>query len=691
MKLLKLLGLERNQKNSIDMFFHMLKMTESDNLCFFYINLSNDCIHFTENIFNFIEISMPFFHHYTELCTFVLDEDVPVLEANLKSLINNQNNKTEFEFRFKQQGKVPIWMRCTAKHIVNSSENVDIIWGTLYSISNEINNSMIIESCLDGNFSYDAKTDTIVLVGSLFNHLAVTSGYYENANKLLNRLVYISDINFVRSLLRDAFNNVLPMLHTEFRMPGENGSPSWVSCRCKLFYDQYGQLVKIVGGLINIDELKVYNQYIFDEFRISKVTGLPNRYQLYEDMKEIFSSPGRKGYIFMLDVDDFSKLNQTYGYATGNAFLLNLGRQLQKVMYEWGLLYHFEADTFVILIDDINTDSANEQMSLFFNISDRPFIFGEHRYQFTLSAVGIEYPGSSKNTEDLLRQCEIAIKKNRLKSKNKMTIVTQDMNKKMRDRIELESLLRKSTFNDMEGFYLVYQPFVRASDSKIIGAEALLRWKHLDGCVFSPGIFIPIMEQLKLMNHAGNWILQQSAKQCREWLNVGFDQNFYISVNVAAEQLEANNFSDMVLRTITEYNLANNFAIELTERSAIIDLEQGYQQLLALSKNGVRLAIDDFGTGYSSLSYLKNIPADEIKIDRSFTQNIEADRFSQVFVDSIVRIAQSIHKTICIEGVETAEQANLLRKLKANTFQGYLFSEPLIPENLTQLVLPNRR
>lgn len=202
----------------------------------------------------------------------------------------------------------------------------------------------------------------------------------------------------------------------------------------------------------------------------------------------------------------------------------------------------------------------------------------------------------------------------------------------------------------------------------------------------SPTVFIPILENLGLMDKVGEWVFQQSANQCKEWLDKGFDPDFYVSVNVSTPQLNNKKFSSKFLNYLKEICLpTKNIVIEITESVLMMDFQHGMKQLNALKKHGVKLALDDFGTGYSSLSYLRHLPVDEVKIDNSFIQDIESNAFSREFVASIIKITQSIGRVACLEGVESSYQMELLKQMDCDIFQGFLFGRPENPLNLEHL------
>jgi EAL domain-containing protein (putative c-di-GMP-specific phosphodiesterase class I) len=223
----------------------------------------------------------------------------------------------------------------------------------------------------------------------------------------------------------------------------------------------------------------------------------------------------------------------------------------------------------------------------------------------------------------------------------------------------------------------VYQPEIRSSDRAVIGFEALLRWNSPEMGLVMPERFIPVAEGLGLMSELGGWVLDRACAQSRAWMDAGLG-DFFVAVNVSAQQIQRGNFAEQVADTLRRHGLsAGRLELELTESALLENVDRALHSMQQLSALGVHLSFDDFGTGYSSLSYLRQFHVDKLKIDKSFVCDIPRDASSTAIANTVVAIGHQLHMTVIAEGVETAEQAQLLIDMGCDALQGYLFSRPM--------------
>ncbi|MHB8811166.1 MAG: putative bifunctional diguanylate cyclase/phosphodiesterase, partial [Desulfobulbaceae bacterium] len=281
----------------------------------------------------------------------------------------------------------------------------------------------------------------------------------------------------------------------------------------------------------------------------------------------------------------------------------------------------------------------------------------------------------SDNVEDLLRCADTALYRAKEAGRNNYQFYTSDMNTRAFEFLLMETGLRKAVSNkELEVFY---QPQMELSSNRLVGMEALLRWRHPEKGMVSPGDFIPLAEETGLIESIGEWVLREACAQNKAWQDAGYPR-VCVSVNISARQFRSRDIVKMVGAILEETGLAPEYLeMELTESVIMHDVEATIATFIQLKKMGVKLAIDDFGTGYSSLAYLKLFPIDFLKIDRSFVFNIANEPSDAAIAASVILLAHSMNLKVVAEGVETMEQLEILRDKGCDFVQGYFFSKPL--------------
>ena len=676
---------------SLDKSMNHLKklhaITEANTLCSFYIDTSDGSMEFSERILHILDVKEPRFSNFKDLYPFIVPEDIPALDALIGDFFSQKRHTAQLELKIVQKNSLPLWVRCSLNLLCDCANGTSgTIIGAFVDLSDEMNNRLIIDSCLDGTYIYDKREDASLFSGKIFDELLLKAGYYKKGRETFLDAVIPEDREYFVDFLTEIANKKLIEIRIEFRMYGKDFQPVWVATRGKVFYDSENNSYMIAGGLINIDELTVYNRFLKKEARTNAITQLPNGDEFIEDLSRMLKIMDGKGYVFFIKVDLFNAASSTYNYLIENIFLKKVSGILDSNKLFLGKLYHYDGDTFVLIAENISEDEAVSQMEYYKSITSMPFTYKNNSYPYVLSMASIAFPKFGYTPEIIIKNCNIALKKAKSTDKNKPVIFSDQLREAYNAKLELEIQLRNSVLNGMKDFVIFYQPFVCTADHSCLGAEALLRWRSPKGEIISPLVVIPILEDLGLMNAVGQWVFETASLQCKRWLDHGFTPDFYVSVNVSAPQLEDANFAYNVLNYLEKIGLSiQNIVVELTESVLIADFQHGMTQLAELKNNGIHLAIDDFGTGYSSLSYLRNLPVDEIKIDRSFILDIENNNFSMEFVSSIIKITKSMNRIVCVEGVETLSQSAILKDLKADVLQGFLFSRPILKEDFENL------
>ena len=434
---------------------------------------------------------------------------------------------------------------------------------------------------------------------------------------------------------------------------------------------------------------RVQQQLIHDALHDS-LTGLPNRNLLIERIEFTIAhakrNPDYKYGILFIDLDRFKVINDSLGHLIGDQLLIAVSNLLQECVRENDLVARLGGDEFVILLDGIK--SIQDATSIGERIQQKmrsPFEL-ESQNIFTSASIGIVI-GSTEysNPADLMRDADIAMYRAKDKGKARYTIFDQTMYDETLKLVELENSLRFALKRNELTMH--YQPIISLDNNHLVGFEALIRWQHPERGAISPVEFIPIAEDTGLILDIGEWLLKEACQQLQTWrqqfASVPQINSLKMSINLASQQLQEPEFIQKLDQILLETGLeGSSLRLEITE-SVLIEPEGTIQNTLRQIKNrNIKLSIDDFGTGYSSLSYLRRFPIDNLKIDRSFIQQMNFDSENFEIVRLIITLAKTLGMKTISEGVETALQLNQLKGLGCEFAQGYLFSIPLAPKEI---------
>ena len=423
------------------------------------------------------------------------------------------------------------------------------------------------------------------------------------------------------------------------------------------------------------------------------LTGLPNRQQLQQQLDQILEDAGRlqrRVAVLCVGLDDFKGINEQFSYQSGDQLLLALSDRLRSHSGRLGALARLGGDQFALVQADIEQPyEAAELAQSVLDDLEQPFMLDQHEVRLR-ATIGITlFPEDGDSTEKLLQKAEQTMTLAKSRSRNRYQFYIASVDSEIRRRRELEKDLRDALAQNQ--LHLVYQPQVDYRDHSIVGVEALLRWQHPQHGFVAPDLFIPLAEQNGTIIPIGEWILDQSCRQLREWHDQGFS-NLRMAINLSTVQLHHAELPRMVNNLMQVYRLPpKSLELEVTETGLLEDISTAAQHLLCLRRSGALIAIDDFGTGYSSLSYLKSLPLDKIKIDKSFVQDLLENEDDATIVRAIIQLGKSLGMQVIAEGVETAEQEAYIIAQGCHEGQGYLYSKPLPARELTLFLKQARR
>jgi diguanylate cyclase (GGDEF)-like protein len=418
------------------------------------------------------------------------------------------------------------------------------------------------------------------------------------------------------------------------------------------------------------------------------LTGLPNRV-LFRELLEVALirvNRGEQIAVLFLDLDHFKAVNDSLGHPVGDELLKCVAEKLSGCLKEKDVCAHLGGDEFAIILNSISV--AGDVIDLITRIHSAlrtGFDAGGHQL-FADASIGIALsPTDGVDPDQLLKNADLAMYSAKADGRGTARFFKPDMDTRVKARHALETDLREATYRSE--FELHYQPLVDLQNNKIVGCEALLRWRHPTGGMISPADFVPIAEDTGLIGPIGEWVLMAGCAEAATW-----PSELKIAINVSPVQFNKGGFVQAVLRALAASGLQpNRLELEITEAVLIRDDAAALAVLLQLKTLGVRIALDDFGTGYSSLSYLQRFPFDKIKIDRSFIKHLGESVDSLSIVQAVVSIAKTRNITTTAEGVETEQQRQVLRKVGCTEMQGYLFSPPVPADKIAKLILSRWR
>ena len=457
--------------------------------------------------------------------------------------------------------------------------------------------------------------------------------------------------------------------------------------------DSQGQVTHYVANFSDITERQLNQEKIEKLAFYDALTNLPNRRLLKERLDQAVRYTKRSkqcGALFFLDLDNFKTLNDSKGHMIGDILLQQVAERLKKNVREVDTIARLGGDEFVILIENLGESELeathlSEKVALtVLEAFKAPFILDGYNHHSSPS-IGVEIVHPNNNGADaLLAHADLAMYQAKKQGRNTVRFFNPKMQIDIEEMAELQSELRQALVNkDLE---LYYQPQVDQY-TRIIGAEALIRWHHNTRGFISPAEFIPMAEKSGLIIPLGDFVILTACQTLVNWAKQPAMKDIKLSVNVSAKQFGEPNFATKVKNVLLETTAnPNKLKLELTESLVVVDVENTIKTMNELRDIGIRFSMDDFGTGHSSLSYIKRLPLSQLKIDQSFVRDLNTDADDAAIVKTIIAMSNTLNFEVVAEGVETAEQKAFLKDNHCYIYQGYLFSRPIPLDQFENLV-----
>ena len=471
-----------------------------------------------------------------------------------------------------------------------------------------------------------------------------------------------------------------------------DGAESWCKLLISPVPDETDRITYFIGVQTDITEHKRDEERLAHQSTHDALTGLPNRNLLKDRLQQAIAQTDRSDdsvALLFLDLDHFKLINDSLGHAAGDRMLLGVAERLRACVREGDTVSRHGGDEFVLVLREIDQSHHVAAIceKIFQTIAD-PFFIQGHSFHVTCS-IGIAlYPQDGQDTATLFKYADMALYQAKDQGRNHYQFFSREMNERMQERVTLDEALRSAIANDE--LLLHYQPLVSLSTGQLVGLETLVRWQHPELGSVSPVRFIPIAEESALIASIGEWVLRKACQDMRAWSDQGLT-GFQVAVNVSPRQFRDPKLADRIEQVLAEYRIEPRMlSLEITETVLMQDTASSEATLQQLKRLGVDLALDDFGTGYSSLSYLKRFPFDRVKIDRSFVRDIITDADDAAISKAIISMAHSLGIRVVAEGVETEAQCQFLRRHRCDEMQGYYFSRPLPPIEITTLLVEKK-
>ena len=455
------------------------------------------------------------------------------------------------------------------------------------------------------------------------------------------------------------------------------------------WYDVYYTRIKWVDGrpvslcaIYDVTEKKLYQKRIEQQAYTDFLTGLYNRMCCEKDLARYVDearTTGRNGALMYLDLDDFKHINDSLGHQYGDVLLQDISKAMSRIEGITDSCYRMGGDEFVIIVPPDSYSRIDKIIEDIKNAFATPWYLKDSDYYCTMSMGVVRFPENGDNVSELIRKSDVAMYEAKKSGKNRIAEYSDNIDSSSIHRLDLEKSMYDAISKSCDEFEVYFQPIISTGKDKKkhIGAEALVRWNSERLGFLNPDEFVPLAEYLGLITPIGNHVLQKACQCLKQWNESGVG-DFSIGVNLSVVQIMQNDIVGIIKSCIEENNLKpESLVLELNERLTINDLARTKQTLLDIKNLGVRLALDDFGTGYSALSSLKALPFDIIKVDQDFVKDIENDPYAQAFVRSIVQMGSAIGAEVCVEGIETKEQLNMLDDMDVRYVQGFYYDQPL--------------
>ncbi len=555
------------------------------------------------------------------------------------------------------------------------------LFGKIRTVAEQL--EIVSNSTNDGIWDWDIRANKVEWNSRFLNLTRPIQSSISEEPQQFFSFIHPEDRERMRTLIEAHLRERQPY-QAEFRMlPAEaDAPPAWLYVAGEAMFDDAGNPVRMIGSVTDITAKKTDEERIRRLAYHDPLTGLPNRTYFFEHalpMMEQVWQQGKQSAILLMDLDSFKLTNDTLGHLAGDKLLQHVSGKLQGSARPGDVVARLGGDEFIVLLSPVSGVDEVAQIvnTLIASIVEPIVIMG--REVFTTASIGAcFYPDHGDSIETLIKHADMSMYKAKENGRDQMVIYTPDLSSKLEKRFLLGNNLRRAVEKDE--FVLHYQPQIDLATGRILGAEALLRWHSAEHGTVQPNDFIPLAEETGWIVPISVWVVREACQQIIKWQRLGMPP-LIVSVNVSAQHFRQQHFSSWVRAVLEETGVEPRLlCLEITETTAIQNMEHSAQMLQELADIGIRIAIDDFGTGHSSLMLLRRLPIHMVKIDKSFVRDMTEDKDDAAIVKAVIAMSHSLGLSTMAEGVEEQDQLRQLRHLGCDHIQGYYIGKPMPPD-----------
>lgn len=515
-------------------------------------------------------------------------------------------------------------------------------------------------------FIFDLDADVYIVAKKTTERFPFEAVMVQDARESLKKIIHPADYDMVMKDTEECARGLKTSRSLEYRWMDRHNKTVWIGSTGSVIEGNDGHKL-LIGRVTDLGR----------KSSADNLTGLRKTERLCMDLSEMLrDKPERIHYIMRLGIDNFKEINEKEGMEAGNAVLQELAENIGEIIGESVDLYRIVADEFMIVdASEHPTKTAEKVYKQIRQSVARMVREKEYSSFYTVSAGVMTADAGCRNVKEILRMTEFALDEAKRNGRNQIHEFDEEAYNEYLRRLSIRRAMRKSVNMNYEGFDVFYQPIVSTDGFKLIGAEALLRWRNEEFGNVSPAVFIPILEESGLIIPVGRYVLRKAAEKCKEWQQ--YVPDFHVNVNLSYVQIHKSDLMKDVDKCIEEVGIApESLVLELTE-SGYIETDFRIKELFKdLKDKRIDLALDDFGTGYSNMRYLKEIEARTVKIDRSFVVQALKNDYDYNLICHIIDMVHSLGSSVCMEGIEHKEELNKMMETKPDMIQGYYFGKP---------------
>jgi diguanylate cyclase (GGDEF)-like protein/PAS domain S-box-containing protein len=535
---------------------------------------------------------------------------------------------------------------------------------------------LISKATNDAVWDWNLVTDEVWWNEAFYAHFGYAPRETRRTSETWTEAIHPEDRERVVASIHEVIDGGGSTWQSEYRFRRRDGSYAAIFDRGFVVRDAFGQAVRMIGAMMDITERKRSEEQLAFLAQFDALTGLPNRNLFLDRLAQAVSRAHREAWITgvaFIDLDRFKEINDTLGHAAGDEVLKAAAGRLRACLREGDTLARLGGDEFTAILEGLKSADSVARVAQKMMAALAAPMSVQGREVFVNASIGFAlYPEDGADADSLLRHADTAMYQAKSAGRNGFKRYVATMTLEASERVTLEAALRRAL--ERGELELHYQPVVRLSDSQVLGAEALLRWRHPERGLVAPAEFIPLAEASGLIVPIGEWVLAEACREAARWQA---RSPVSIGVNLSARQFRSDALAETIGAALAASGLDGaRLVLEITETLLMENPEASRRLLEPLKKKGVRVVLDDFGTGYSSLAYLRHFPLDAVKIDRSFIRDIPADPEDATIVKAVIALAHELRLGVTAEGVETQAQLDFLVAHGCDQAQGYLFARP---------------